>query len=60
MMKSEKAAMKLKALFWFIVYFLIFSTYFIWDKKLSGGIGDISFIVGVFLLFYSLALSTIA
>ncbi len=60
MIKSEKQAMKLKALFWFIVYFFIFSTYFIWDKKLSAGIGLVSFIVGVFLLLYSLVLTAIA
>ncbi len=60
MIKSEKLAMKLKALFWLIVYVFIFSTYFIWDKKLSDGIGQVSFIVGVFLFFYSLALSAIA
>ncbi len=59
-MKSETKTMKLKALFWLIVYVCVFSTYFIWDKKLSGGIGYFSFIVGGFLLFYSLVLTAIA
>ncbi len=60
MIKSEKQAMKLKALFWLIVYVCIFSTYFIWDKKLSGSFGYISFIIGIFLLIYSIVLTAIA
>ncbi len=60
MIKSEKQAMKLKALFWFIVYICIFSTYFIWDKKLSGITSYISLIIGTFLLIYSIVLTAIA
>ena len=58
--QAEVKAMKLKALFWFVVYVAIFSTYFIWDKKIEGFIGYICFIVGIFLLLYSLGVSGIA